>query len=101
MQWRTGIRRLSIVTTLGCLAFIPLEAAPSLFAQTHRQLDTAAARYRWEEANARSDQVLPPTDTLVSRVAHSEALTAGVTFGVLLCLGMVGWVIAGFHGDQP
>lgn len=100
MQLRTGIRRLSIVATLGCLAFIPLEAAPSLFAQTRQQFDTAAAHYRWEEATTRPDHVLPPTDAFVSRVMHSEAMLVGITFGVVLCLGMIGWVAAGFHSDR-
>ncbi|HEX3861214.1 MAG TPA: hypothetical protein VHY35_05930 [Stellaceae bacterium] len=97
MGWKTGLRRLCLVASLCFLALMPFDTGPSLAVRTRTHVDAIALNYRWQEANLHPSQIILPPDQLAAELGQTEILVVCATVATLLCLGLVGWVVAGFQ----
>ena len=97
MNWSNGLNRLGLVLSLAVLALIPIEAGPSLFESTRGHVTEAQNRYDHEQARLVGDRSVAPPEALASQVGHAEMMVGGATVAMIICVGMAGWVIAGFR----
>ena len=97
MNWSNGLNRLGLLLSLAVLSLIPVETGPSIFEATRGHVAESHERYATEQAHLIGDRAVAPPEALASQVGHAEMMTGGATIAMILCLGMAGWVVAGFR----
>jgi hypothetical protein len=96
MNWSNGLGRLGLLVALACLSVIRIEAGPSLFETTRDHVAAVNERYAREQAHL-SERIMPPPEAVASQVGSAEMMVGTATLAMLVGLGMVGWVVAGFR----